>query len=175
MEIALDPALCTINIDAITDWIDITNEWEFINDFRLSYLGESPGDANAMTILYSPKFNFVKFTGTLRINRNTSTIGQDWAVFLHYNGNRFYTTKDTTENNLVPKIGVQPPIGNMMFVPGTGSDGTTMRSLLKLGYIGDPSQPKRYQGLAFQLLYNYSGSVYGGIASNLVLKVFPKE
>lgn len=175
MEIALDPALSTINIDAITDWIDITDEWEFVNGYILKYLGNTPGDGNAMSILYSPTFHYVKFTGTMRINRVSSATIDKWNVFLKYNGNRFYTTDDTIENNLMPQLGYTPVIGAHLYIPGTNEEGTSKRSLLKLAYVGNPTLAANENGLAFQVIYNDSGFVYGCICTNLIMKVTPKE
>lgn len=175
MEIALDPTLCTINIDAITDWIDITDEWEFINGFRLSYLGNFPGDGNAMTILYSPTFHYVKFTGTMRVNRTSDVSDDVWKVFLRYNGNRFYTSDDTVENHLMPQLGYVPTIGAQVFIPGTNAEGTSTRSILKLAYVGAPTASTNENGLGIKIVYNHSGSVYGCICTSLVMKVVPKE
>lgn len=176
MEIALDPALCSINVDAITDWIDITDEWEFVNNFRLQYQGNYPGDGNAMSILYSPNYNYVKFTGSMRVNRtsalNTNTGA--WNTFIRYNGNRFYTTDDSIDTSIIPKIGINAAIGGQVFIPGSDDDGDSTRSLLKLAYTGAPTFDRNVNGLSVQVLYNYTGSVYGCHCTNLILKVVPK-
>lgn len=174
MEIALDPALCTINVDAITDWIDITDEWEFINKFRLYYAGQAPGPGNEMTILYSPKYNYVKFTGSMRINRSSPLDTTTWNVFLRYNGDRFYTTDNTIDSELFPRLGVISQIGGQLFIPGSDNDGTSTRSILKLAYVGNPSNNREKNGLGVQVLYNYSGSLYGLISTYLIMKVTPK-
>ena len=155
------------------NFIDITNEWEFDNGFRLQYKGATPGEGNDMRILYSPVSDTVKFTSACRINRTTPISVGAWNVLLRYKGNRFYTSHDTTNSEYYPKV--SGGISGSYLVIGTDMGGATNSSLLKLAYVGSANLPESDTGLAIQTFINNSNqSTYGAVLSGLILKVTKK-
>lgn len=158
------------------NFIDITDEWEFDNGFRLQYNDQFPGFGNDMRILYSPVSDTVKFTSECRINATTPlSINQTWSIILRYIGNRFYTTYDTVDPNLAPSIGQSPALGGMSLTVGTDSTGKSNNSFLKLAYVGSPNNPISYSGLAIELaIPDSNSSTYGCILKNLIMKVHKK-
>ena len=154
------------------DWIDITDEWAFVNDFRLHYNGATPGAESAMTVLYSPARKIVKFTGTMRINKSSSWNDSEWKQFLQYRGNRFYSSRNAPSFDLAPKVYPQA-IGGMAFIPATDSRGTSVSALCKLTYTGSPGDPSENCALAMQLFLPTNTTIYGAIMEGLQLSVTP--
>ena len=154
------------------DWIDITDEWAFVNDFRLSYNGETPGAGNAMTVLYSPARKIVKFTGGMRINKSSSWNDSEWKRFLQYRGNRFYSSHNAPSFDLAPKV-YPRPIGGMAFIPATNSGGRSISALCKLSYTGSPGDSSEICALAMQLFLPANTTIYGAIMEGLQLSVTP--
>lgn len=159
------------------NFIDITNEWEFANGYRLQYVGQFPGFGNNMRILYSPVSDTVKFISSCRINKTSplqinSTL---WDIMLRYIGNRFYTTHDTNDVDLCPSIGQFLAVGGITLTPGTDEDGTSNNSFLKLSYVGSPNDDISRTGLGIKLaIIDSSSSTYGCILQNLIMKVHKK-
>lgn len=159
------------------NFIDITDEWEFTNGFRLQYTGDFPGFGNDMHILYSPISDTVKFTSSCRINTTSplSINNAGWYIFLRYNGNRFYTTHDTNDVDLAPSIGASPALGGITLTAGTEGTGTSNNSFLKLAYVGSPHDPITSSGLGMKIaIPDNSSSTYGCILQNLIMKVHKK-
>ena len=157
------------------NFIDITNEWEFDNGFRLQFKGVTPGEGNDMRILYSPVSDTVKFISDCRINRTSPINGNSWYVMMRYKGNRFYTTNNTTNTEYYPKIANGNPIGGVNTVIGSDSGGATSNALLKFGYIGTASSTESETGLAIQNFINPNNSqIYGTLLSGLRLSVTKK-
>lgn len=157
-----------------SDYVDITSEWTFLNNFRLQYNGSIPGAGNAMTILYSRALSLVRFLGSMRINR-TTVLENNWNTLLRYDGNRFYTTKDTDDPAFHPKIGETVTIGSQILVPASNESGTSIKALCKLAYTGSPTSPDGI-GLSVQYIAGDArpSSVYGVILTDLVLRVTNK-
>lgn len=167
----IDKSLFIINPDAITDWIDITNEFEFLNNFRPNY-------NNNPTIpqfkpMYSPSMNILKFGGEMRINR-TSYIptGPSWAVMFRYVGNRFYNNKNAPTSEAKPTLYPIAPVGNMLNTPVTNSDGITQIGLAKVTWVGDNNSIDENEGIGMQILFA-NNNIYGTILTNLMYKVTP--
>ena len=159
------------------NFIDITNEWEFDNGFRLQYGGALPGFGNDMHILYSPVSDTVKFTSSCRINTTSplSITYGGWYVMLRYTGNRFYTTHDTNDVDLAPSIGTSPALGGISLTIGTNAGGSSINSFVKLAYVGSPNDPITSSGLGIKIaIPDSSSSTYGCILQNLVMKVHKK-
>ena len=156
------------------DWIEITNEWIFINNFRLQYNGDLPGYGNEMTIWYSKIRKLVKFTGTMRVNTPSSFSNSAWHVFMQYTGNRFYTTHNAPYVSLAPKV-YPTQIGGITSVPATSSTGVTLSALMKLSYIGSPDSIPEYCGLGMQLFIPSNTAVNGAVMEGLQLSVTPIE
>jgi len=152
------------------NFIDITNEWEFDNGFRLQYGGVIPGNDNDMRILYSPVSDTVKFTSSCRINK-TSSISPSWNVMLRYIGDRFYTTHNAPIAELAPNIGYTPTLGGISTTIGTDEEGTSSRSMLKIAYVGSRETAESGTGLAIQRFFDDGSPIFGCILQNLVLKV----
>lgn len=166
----VDSSLFIINTDGITDWIDITNEWQFTNGFNLTPVSIQP--YNSMTIKYSPKYNLVKFFGECRITLQYSWNNSDWVVFLRYVGDRFYTSHNMTNLNGAPIIYPISPFVKLL--PGLNKYGTSNTVLLRVGYVGNPSSQIEDTGMAAKQTIGISSN-YGLSISNLVLKVYPKN
>ena len=156
------------------DWIEITNEWVFVNNFRLQYNGDLPGYGNEMTIWYSKIRKLVKFTGTMRVNTPSSFSNSEWHVFMQYTGNRFYTTYNAPNVSLAPKV-YPTQIGGITSVPATRSTGVTLNALMKLSYIGAPDSIPEYCGLGMQLFIPSNTAVNGAVMQGLQLSVTPIE
>ena len=156
------------------DWIEITNEWVFINSFRLQYNGDLPGFGNEMTVLYSKIRKLVKFTGTMRVNTSSSFSDSEWHVFMQYTGNRFYTSYNAPNVSLAPKV-YPTQIGGITSVPATRSTGITLNALMKISYIGSPNNPPEFCGLGMQLFIPSNMAVNGAIMEGLQLSVTPIE
>ena len=156
------------------DWIDITNEWVFINNFRLQYNGEFPGFGNEMTVWYSKIRKLVKFTGSMRVNTTSSFSDSEWHVFMQYRGNRFYDSYNAPNVSLAPKI-YPTQIGGITSVPATGSSGRTLNALMKLSYIGAPTTTPEFCGLGMQLFIPSNMTVNGAIMEGIQLSVTPIE
>ena len=156
------------------DWIDITNEWVFINNFRLQYNGEFPGFGNEMTVWYSKIRKLVKFTGSMRVNKSSSFSDSEWHVFMQYIGNRFYDSYNAPNVSLAPKI-YPTQIGGITSVPATSSSGRTLNALMKLSYIGAPTTTPEYCGLGMQLFIPSNMTVNGAIMEGIQLSVTPIE
>lgn len=168
MEIALDPALCTVNVDGITDWIDITDEWEFVDNFGLADTSN-----NSMTIKFSPTFNLVRFYGECRIVKSSGYSGSSWTTFLTYLGDRFYTSHDNVSTSLYPQV--YPVQAELSLFCGMDSSGTSNSVIGRIYYTGSYSNPDN-KGLSFKILINTQNtSNYGVMIQNLILKVVPKE
>ena len=156
------------------DWIDITNEWVFVNNFRLQYNGELPGFGNEMTVWYSKIRKLVKFTGSMRVNTSSSFSDSEWHVFMQYIGNRFYDSYNAPNVSLAPKI-YPTQIGGIASVPATRSTGITLNALMKLSYIGAPTTTPEYCGLGMQLFIPSNMTVNGAVMEGIQLSVTPIE
>ena len=157
------------------NFIDITNEWEFDNGFRLQYRGVTPGEGNDMRILYSPVSDTVKFISACRINSTSPISGNAWYVMMRYKGDRFYTTNNTTNPEYYPKISTSETIGGVYTVIGTDSGGATSNAFLKFSYIGTANNTESETGLAIQNFINpYNSQIYGTLLSGLRLSVTKK-
>lgn len=168
-----DGKLTTVEPDE--NFIDITNEWVFMNEFRLQYMGSTPGYNNNMRILYSPVSDIVKFTSSCRINRTTPIIYKEWNHMLQYKGNRFYTTYNAPNVNLAPAIGLTGALGGMAFTVGTDHEGSSRSALLKVAYVGTPQMNENDCSLAIQgFIDKDNPSIYGCILQNLIMKVNKK-
>ena len=162
-------------VEPESNFIDITNEWVFMNGFRLQYNGEFPGYGNDMKILYSPYSDTVKFTSSCRINRTSVINKSDWTIMLQYRGNRFYTSYNAPNIDLAPSVGLNPALGGITYTIGTKENGDSTSALLKFGYVGIPSYKESESGLAIQYFLDKGNpSIYGCILQNLVLRVHKK-
>lgn len=158
------------------NFIDITNEWIFVNSYRLKYNGVSPGSGNDMRILYSESSGIVKFTGEMRINTDNAVNIGNWNIFLRYTGSRFYTNKTARGQSDYPQIGYTPEIGGSINIPLSNNNGFSLKSVGKLAYIGSPDGLEQDTGLAFNPSITVSGENIGGcICTNLVIRVTKRE
>ena len=164
------PNMCIIDPDEITDWIDITNEWEFVNEFNLTPVSDQPN--NSMTIKYSPKYNLVKFFGECRITRSSGWNDTDWKIFLRYVGDRFYTSYNCPNIKDAPYI--YPIVPFIQFMSGLSGTGSSNTILVRVWYVGSPYASLESSGLAMKQNINISNN-YGSAIGNLVLKVTPKN
>lgn len=157
------------------NFIDITDEWEFLNDFRVQYGGSTPGTDNEFKVLYSPVSDTVKFKNAMRINRTSPVDPTSWNKFLYYTGNRFYDPYNAPSVDLYPTVGITPTIGGNFLVPGSASNGSSAQALCIVNYLGDSvaSNPKD-ASLGFKLFYSNNVTCYGVLLTNLVLKVHKK-
>ena len=156
------------------DWTDITNEWIFLNGFRLQYNGDTPGFGNDMSILYSKMRKLVKFTGSMRVNTISSFNDLSWHGFLRYEGTKFYTSHNAPDSASAPKIHPMQ-IGGIAYAPATNSNGGTVNALMKLSYVGSPNNVIDDCALAMQIFVPSNISVYGAVMEGLQLSVTPIE
>lgn len=157
------------------NFIDITNEWEFLNGFRLQYNGSEPGPDNEFKVLYSPISDTVLFKNDMRINRTSSIDTTSWNRFLYYKGDRFYDTYNAPTPDLRPTLGITSTIGGMIYVPGSYAIGSSAQVLCTMQYLGDNVVPDpKDAALGFKLFYSNNITCYGILATNLVLKVHKK-
>ena len=166
----IDKSSFYINPNVITDWIDITDEFTFLNGFRAYYNNPSILQFKPM---YSPSTNILKFNGEMRINR-TSVVptGANWAVMFKYVGNRFYNNKNAPTIEAKPILYPFAPVGNMCNTPVTNSEGVSQIGLAKSTWVGDNISADNMEGIAMQILFA-NNDVYGTILTNLMYKVTP--
>ena len=150
------------------NFIDITNEWVFVNGFRLQYNGDYPGYGNDMKILYSPVTDIVKFTNGGRINTASGFSDYSWHVMLQYKGDRFYTTYNAPEPSKIPIL-----ISDYLLI-GAGESGVSDSSLTKFGYVGSGSSNESDCGIAIQKFIGNDTYIYGTNIVGAVFKVSKK-
>lgn len=156
------------------NFIDITNEWVFMNGFRLQYNGSTPGEGNDMRILYSPVSDIVKFTSSCRIN-STNPLINNWNRILRYTGDRFYTTYNAPNVDLAPAVGLTGALGGIAYTIATDAKGGSQPGLLRIAYVGSPTVSIDETGIGINpFLSSGSTTFYGCILQNLVLKVHKK-
>lgn len=150
------------------NFIDITNEWVFINGFRLHYNGQYPGYGNELKIMYSPISDTVKFTNGGRVNTNSGISDTAWHVMMQYKGDRFYTTYNAPDVSKIPIL-----LSNDLLI-GANDGGTSDSSLVKYGYVGAGSQQESNCGLAIQKFIGNDAYIYGVNVNGTLLKVSKK-
>lgn len=126
--------------DAITDWIDISNEFVLANGFTSIYTGQ-----DTKKIYYSPSKNILHFDPICRFFRNTQ-ISSDWTVFLKYTGNRFYTSETFDLNKYPKKYGIY---NGVPLYSGTLQNGDGSQKYVSLTCTGNPDYPQ-YQGFSVE-------------------------
>lgn len=166
----VDKSLFVFNTDAITDWIDITNEFVFLNDFRAYYHDTTILQFKPM---YSPSANLLKFFGEMRINRTSEvTTNPTWTVMIKYVGNRFYTNKNAPTLDTRPTLYPFAPVGGLLTTPVTDDAGVTKTGLAKMAWIGSNDSEYNDEGIGMQIIFA-NNPVYGTLLTNLIYKVTP--
>lgn len=150
------------------DWIDISDEFTYKNNFR----GWRGGSAETLKVEYSKEGRLIQF-GAIHFIKTTATSQNDWNIFLKYDGDRFYTMDSPSTPGVSRAITVffGYPIGIRSCVAslfnGLDSNGSTMGGFALVQYIQG--------GFAMKPSINYSSSTFRGVElSETYWNVTPK-